>query len=87
MPELDVSPVTFKIRANPTARIGVSASTGAQVILVPSGGAQGPPGPPGPGYAGEAWFYGSGPPGTIIGSQPGDNYMDLDTGTIWKLGD
>lgn len=49
-------------------------------------GPTGDTGPAGPGYAGEAWFYGSGPPGTIIGSKPGDNYMDLDSGTIWKLG-
>lgn len=50
---------------------------------------EGPPGPPGeagPGYAGTAWFYGSGPPGTVVGARPGDNFMDLTTGDIYVLG-
>ena len=82
MPELDVSPVTFKIRANATARIGVSASTGAQVILVPTGG---PQGPPGPAFDGTAWWTGEGPPGTVIGSKAGDYYIDTLTGIVYKL--
>lgn len=44
MPELDVTPATYRVRANAAARVGVAASTGAQVILVPVPGGQGPPG-------------------------------------------
>lgn len=53
-------------------------------------GPQGPPGPvgpAGPSYSGVGWFFGEGPPTTVIGSKPGDYYMDLSDGTIYKLGD
>lgn len=46
----------------------------------------GPPGPPGPpGKDGQIRFTGHGPPGVIIGAEPDDTYMDLDTGDIYKL--
>lgn len=53
----------------------------------------GPPGPPGPPGDGDgttsrtavAWA-GHGPPATIIGSSPGDAYLDLDTYNIYTLG-
>ena len=43
----------------------------------------GPPGPPG--KDGQIRFTGYGPPGTIVGSEPGDTYMDLATGDVYKL--
>lgn len=44
------------------------------------------PGPPGPaGKDGQIRFTGHGPPGTIVGAEPGDTYMDLTTGDIYKL--
>jgi hypothetical protein len=50
-------------------------------------GTQGPPGPPGPpGEQGSVWHFGDGPPGTIIGSKPGDIYVDSN-GTIYQLGE
>lgn len=30
-------------------------------------------------------FYGFGAPGVISGSEPGDHYVDLDTGTVYVL--
>lgn len=47
MPELDVSPVQFKVRAKPLNRVGVSPTSRAKVILVPVPGGQGPTGPAG----------------------------------------
>lgn len=43
----------------------------------------GVPGPPG--KDGQIRFTGHGPPGTIVGAEPGDTYMDLNTGDIYKL--
>jgi hypothetical protein len=61
-----------------------------QVVEVVVDGEQGPPGPPGlngpPGPSGAlVKWYGNGPPGVIIGSSPGDFYLDLDTGDIYQL--
>lgn len=50
-------------------------------------GPQGNPGQTGPSYSGVGWFFGEGEPNTVIGSKPGDFYMDTSTGTIYKLGD
>ena len=45
---------------------------------------QGPPGPPG--HPGQIRFTGHGaPPMVIVGAEPGDTYLDLDTGNIYKL--
>ena len=45
---------------------------------------QGPPGPPG--HPGQIRYTGHGPPPTVIvGAEPGDTYLDLDTGDIYKL--
>lgn len=46
-------------------------------------GVVGTPGPPG--KDGQIRFTGNGPPGTIVGAEPGDTYMDLLTGDIFKL--
>ena len=45
---------------------------------------QGPPGPPG--HPGQIRFTGHGaPPMVIVGAEPGDTYLDLDTGNVFKL--
>ena len=45
---------------------------------------QGPPGPPG--HPGQIRFTGFGaPPLVIIGAEPGDTYLDLATGDVFKL--
>lgn len=51
-----------------------------------SGGVQGPKGDKGdPGTPGQIRFVGNGAPGTLIGAQPGDQYLDRDTGDIYSL--
>lgn len=45
--ELDVAPVTFTVKARPVGQVGVNASRGATVILVPVPGGEGPRGPAG----------------------------------------
>ena len=51
---------------------------------VNAGPIQGPPGPPG--HPGQIRFTGHGaPPAVIVGAEPGDTYLDLDTGDIYKL--
>ena len=64
MPELDVSPVSFKVVASPFSRVGVTHSSGARVILVPVPGGQGPPGPPGDGIV----VFAETPAGDLDGS-------------------
>lgn len=49
-------------------------------------GTPGPTGPSGPSYSGVGWFFGEGAPTTVIGSKPGDFYLDTNSGTIYKLG-
>lgn len=46
-------------------------------------GVVGQPGPPG--KDGQIRFTGNGPPGTIVGAEPGDTYMDIISGDIYKL--
>lgn len=41
------------------------------------------PGPPG--KDGQIRYTGNGPPGVIVGAEPGDTYIDLLTGDIFKL--
>ena len=51
---------------------------------VNAGPIQGPPGPPG--HPGQIRYTGLGPPpAVIVGAEPGDTYLDLDTGDIYKL--
>ena len=51
---------------------------------VNAGPIQGPPGPPG--HPGQIRFTGHGaPPMVIVGAEPGDTYLDLDTGNVFKL--
>lgn len=51
--------------------------------LVTPGGDQGLAGAQGP--IGAKWFTGTGAPGTITGSRPGDLYLDTATGDVWVL--
>lgn len=58
-------------------------------------GPQGPQGNPGTtgatgatgtaGARGSLWYTGTGAPGTIAGSQPGDQYLDTATGNVYTL--
>lgn len=71
--------------AGPQGPQGVAGATG-------NTGPQGPAGPQGPqgvegatGPRGSKWFVGSGTPGTITGSIPGDMYLDTSTGTTYQL--
>ncbi|NYT76569.1 hypothetical protein H0A71_06160 [Alcaligenaceae bacterium] len=50
-------------------------------------GPQGEPGPKGdPGHPGQIRFTGNGaPPSVIVGAEPGDTYLDLISGDIYKL--
>lgn len=56
-------------------------TTAPDHLLVPVAG---PPGPPSS-NAGQPRFTGDGPPSAIIGAQPGDEYLDRQTGDIYKL--
>ncbi|MFH5231874.1 hypothetical protein [Antrihabitans spumae] len=47
----------------------------------------GPAGPAGPAFDGTAWWSGEGAPTTVVGSKPGDYYIDTLTGTVYRLGD
>ena len=74
----------------------VDVAIGSEIDLaITISGEQGDPGPPGPtgpqgpagpkGDPGVAWWYGDGEPGVVIGSKPGDYYVDNITGTVYKL--
>ena len=93
--ELDVTPPVAAVDVE-TPSVSISQDAAEVVGLViaqgPPGtpgpqGEQGEQGPPGPSYDGVAWWYGEGPPGTVVGSKPGDFYLDTTTGNIYKLGD
>jgi hypothetical protein len=72
---------------SPWVQVNVIPPPTAAVVTV--AGPQGPvgaSGAPGPAYSSPAWFFDGGPPGTIIGSKPGDLYLDLQDGTVYVLG-
>ncbi|MGH3986339.1 MAG: hypothetical protein ACRDTZ_03355 [Pseudonocardiaceae bacterium] len=54
------------------------------VTVVPVVGPPGPIGPPGP-VGGVDWWDGEGPPGVIVGAEPGDLYIDHLTGNLYRL--
>jgi hypothetical protein len=73
------------IEVSPPVAVDISSSPGevaVGLVLVP--GAHGLPG-----RDGVVWFSGHGDPDetSIAGSHPGDYYLDLDSGTVSKLGD
>lgn len=69
---------------SPWVQVNVTPPPTAAVVTV--AGPQGPAGPAGPTYEGVAWWYGQGAPVAIIGSKPGDYYLDTVSGEIFVLG-
>lgn len=64
---------------------GAQGQQGIQGVEGPQGTA-GTPGTPGsPGTRGSQWYTGTGAPGAIGGSIPGDKYLDLATGDVYNL--
>lgn len=67
---------------------GAQGSTGPTGATGPAG-AQGPQGNTGStgaaGARGSQWFTGTGAPGTVAGSLPGDLYLDVSTGDVYTL--
>lgn len=68
-----------------TVEVTSPASLGVVTLLGPQG-IPGTPGPAGPSYEGVAWWYGEGAPAGIVGSKPGDYYLDTSSGQIFVLG-
>jgi hypothetical protein len=63
-----------------------SGSGGGSVGPTGPQGPVGPTGPAGPqGPKGAIQWYGNGAPGTIVGAQPNDLYLDKTNGNIYKL--
>lgn len=62
---------------------GVVGPAGPEGPVGEKGDTGDPGGPPGP--PGQPRYSGYGPPGLIIGSSPGDEYIDLLTGDIYRL--
>jgi len=88
---------SFVISEGDTVAVSYQSATwvSVEVLNPPTVGVvqvQGPQGPvgasgaAGPAYSSPAWFFDEGPPGTIIGSKPGDLYLDLTDGTVYVLG-
>ena len=75
--------------AGPAPELVLSEVQAPALLISPPGlpGPQGVPGPPGPagGPAGQPRYTGTGPPGLIIGAEPGDEYLDNSTGIIYQL--
>lgn len=81
----------------PTGPTGATGDPGPTGLTGPAGsagatggtGAAGPTGPAGadgaPGARGSKWFVGSGAPGAIGGSLPGDQYLDQVAGDVYSL--
>lgn len=80
---LDVGNITGP--AGPTGSQGTAGSTGPTGPQGTAGtaGATGPTGSQG--VRGASWYTGSGAPGTITGSAPGDHYLDVVSGTTYDL--
>jgi hypothetical protein len=84
-------PGTYRVRCGDHPEITTSAVVGPEEVEFivrapgPAGpvGAQGAPGSPG--ARGPYRWKGHGPPGTIIGSQVGDEYVDLNTGDLYVM--
>lgn len=74
--------VEFRGPKGDTGATGPQGDTGPQGIQ----GIQGIQGVQGPsGSRGNTWFTGSGAPGTIVGAVVDDLYLDIDSGTVYKL--
>ena len=88
---INIGSAAQQIRAAPQGVVRVDTGgkqglPGRDGIDGEAGGPPGPEGPPGPrGKDGQIRFTGFGPPNVIVGAEPGDTYMDLATGDIFKL--
>ena len=65
----------------------IDLEQGEPSVLIAALPIKGDQGDPGPAFETPAWWFDDGPPfGGIVGTKPGDLYMDLTTGTIYRLG-
>lgn len=87
--------VEFAVEVNPRPVIAVELDAPQPIPVVTPDGArvvyavtEGPRGPEGPAFSGVVMWYGDGaPPDLIVGSKPGDGYLDWLTGNLYRLGD
>jgi hypothetical protein len=91
------APFALQGATGPQGIQGPPGETGATGATGPQGpqGIQGPAGPTGSagaagaagatGTRGSQWFVGTGAPGTISGSLPGDKYLDTASGDVYDL--
>ena len=80
---IEVGTVTTGAAGSAAAVSNVGSENAAVFDFVIPRGAQGNPGTPG--ANGTRWYFGSGAPGTIAGSVPGDAYLDTADGTVYRL--
>lgn len=66
--------------------VEVTIDSFVEDVVIVSGPA-GPQGPAGAAFEGVAWWTGEGEPEGIVGSKPGDYYINTLDGSIYKLGD
>ncbi|MBE2259276.1 MAG: hypothetical protein IAE88_10495 [Rhodobacteraceae bacterium] len=67
----------------PGENVTITPDDLARTLTIAAPGAVGPQGPPG--KPGQIRFTGNGSPGVIVGSTPGDQYLDRNTGDIYEL--
>ncbi|CPX74657.1 Uncharacterised protein [Mycobacteroides abscessus] len=89
---IDTEPVpVIELTAPRRPKLTLAAPRPSEQIATP---VPGPPGPrgeqgaqgeAGPTFSGKAFWYGSGPPSVVIGSKPGDIYVDVETGSTYEL--
>jgi hypothetical protein len=75
-------PARFDLLDEPTPRFQVTINVLFREAYRPA--LPGPPPEPG---AGARWFTGTGPPAAVPGAQPGDFYLDADSGMVYRLGE
>jgi hypothetical protein len=66
-------------------RITTATPPPERITTVSALAMRGPAGATGPRGTSRPRFYGDGPPGVIIGAQPGDEYVDQLTGDLYVL--
>lgn len=69
--------ISFRIEDGETFTVAVNEVATQHAVVIP--------GAPGPAYEGTAWWYGEGPPQTVIGSKKDDYYVDTLTGVVYRL--
>ena len=80
--EIDTDTVSVEVET-PTVETNLNPEDTVIFAVTP---VVGPQGEAGAAFEGVAWFYGEGPPGTIVGSKPDDLYLNVLNGTVYKLG-